>query len=182
MKKTSHPGFELWTPADVVRIMSLDHQSRYKCSHMSILVPFRTNKDSFLPVTFTGLADLFPQLGSWLQQLCGNFMYLALVVQCLKTYNCCKGSRVKILGETFYIFSCWHPWKTRFQSSFHISFWDFICGIKNWGMASFFWNHVIQISISKNLYWKHLLLIIKYLLLRNSFVSSVWILLMFDTD
>ena len=29
--------------------------------HISTLVPFRTNKDSFLPVTFTDLADLFPQ-------------------------------------------------------------------------------------------------------------------------
>jgi hypothetical protein len=35
-----------------------------KTIHKSILVPFRTTKDSFLPVTFTGLADLFPQLGS----------------------------------------------------------------------------------------------------------------------
>jgi hypothetical protein len=30
---------------------------------------------SFLPVTFTGLADLFPQLGSWHGQLCGKVMY-----------------------------------------------------------------------------------------------------------
>ncbi len=27
---------------------------------------------SFLPVTFTVLADLFPQLGSWHGQLCGT--------------------------------------------------------------------------------------------------------------
>jgi hypothetical protein len=30
---------------------------------------------SFLPVTFTGLADLFPQLGSQDGQLCGALMY-----------------------------------------------------------------------------------------------------------
>ncbi len=30
---------------------------------------------SFLPVTFTGLADLFPQLGSWDGQLCGDIMF-----------------------------------------------------------------------------------------------------------
>jgi hypothetical protein len=30
---------------------------------------------SFLPVTFTGLADLFPQLGSLYGQLCGEVMY-----------------------------------------------------------------------------------------------------------
>ncbi len=30
-----------------------------KGSHIAILVPFRTTKDSFLPITFTGLADLY---------------------------------------------------------------------------------------------------------------------------
>jgi hypothetical protein len=30
---------------------------------------------SFFPVTFTGLADLFPQLGSGNGQLCGVFLY-----------------------------------------------------------------------------------------------------------
>jgi hypothetical protein len=30
---------------------------------------------SFLPVTFTGLADLFPQLGSSHRQLCGDIIY-----------------------------------------------------------------------------------------------------------
>jgi hypothetical protein len=66
-----------------------------KGSHISILVPVRTNKDSFLPVTFTGLADLFPQLGSCYQQLCGNSMYLALVVKCQITYNCFRGPGFK---------------------------------------------------------------------------------------
>jgi hypothetical protein len=59
--------------------------------HISILVPIRTTKDSFLPVTFTGLADLFPQLGSLHQQLCGDTMYLAWVVQYQNTNNCCRG-------------------------------------------------------------------------------------------
>jgi hypothetical protein len=59
--------------------------------HKSILVPFRTTKDSFLAVTFTGLADLFPQLGSWHVQLCGDFKNLALVVQCQNTWYCCSG-------------------------------------------------------------------------------------------
>ena len=111
------------------------------------LVPFRTTKDSFLPVTFTGLADLFPQLGSSHGQLCGDAMYLALVVQCQNIYNWCRGRGVQILGEKFDIFSCWHPWETRFKSDFHSSFWDFICEIWKWGMASSFWNHAIQISI-----------------------------------
>jgi hypothetical protein len=58
MKKyqTSYPGFEFWTPASAI-ILSLDHQSKIIC-HKSILIPFRTTKDSFLPVTVTGMADL----------------------------------------------------------------------------------------------------------------------------
>jgi hypothetical protein len=36
---------------------------------------------SLLPVTFTGLADLFPQLGSSHEQLCGDSMYLDFMVQ-----------------------------------------------------------------------------------------------------
>jgi hypothetical protein len=60
-------------------------------SRISILVPFRTTEDSFLPVTFTGLGDLFPQLGSSQEQLFGDPQYLALVVQCKNTYNCCRG-------------------------------------------------------------------------------------------
>ncbi len=58
-----------------------------------------------------------------------------------------QGSWVRILCVNFNIFSCWHPWETRFKSGFHSSFWDFIYGIWYWGMASSFWNHVIQISI-----------------------------------
>jgi hypothetical protein len=46
--------------------------------HISILVPFRTTKDSFLLVTFTSLADLFPQLGISHEQLCDDSQYLAL--------------------------------------------------------------------------------------------------------
>jgi len=45
---------------------------------------------SFLLVTFTGLADFFPQLGSSHEQLCGNSMYVALMVQCQNTYYWCR--------------------------------------------------------------------------------------------
>ncbi len=60
---------------------------RFKIPHMNfkkeILVPFRKilvpiqnyQGLSFLPVTFTGLADWFPQLGSWHGQLCGSIMH-----------------------------------------------------------------------------------------------------------
>jgi hypothetical protein len=86
MKKTSHPGFELWTPEYEASILSLDHQSRYqRFPHINISSIQNYLKDSFLPVTFTGLADLFPQLGSSHGQLCGDAMYLALVVQCQNT-------------------------------------------------------------------------------------------------
>ncbi len=103
-----------------------------KSSHISILVPFRTTKDSFLAVTFTALWELYVSgLGG------PTSIYLQLL----------QGSWVRILGVNFNIFSCWHPWKTKFKSGFHSSFWDFKCRIWNWGMASSFWNHVIQISI-----------------------------------
>jgi hypothetical protein len=36
---------------------------------------------SFLPVTFTGLADLLPQLDLDMHSFVGNIMYLALVVE-----------------------------------------------------------------------------------------------------
>jgi hypothetical protein len=88
--QTSFPGFELWTPASA-SILSLDHQSKIVISHKSILIPFRTTKDSFLPVTVTGIADLFPQLGSLHEQLCGDEMYLALMVQCQNTDYLCRG-------------------------------------------------------------------------------------------
>jgi hypothetical protein len=55
--------------------------------------------------------------------------------------------QVQILSVIFNIFSCWYPWENRFKSGFHSSFWDFMCGIWNWGMSSSFRNHVIQISI-----------------------------------
>jgi hypothetical protein len=129
-----------------VRTIKADNQG----SHLSILVPFRTNKDSFLPVTYTGLADLFPQLGSSHEQLCGTFMYLALVFQCQNTYNSCRGPGFESCVWILIFFSCWHPWETRFKSGFHSSFWDFIYGIWNWGMASSF--HVIQISIRQDIF------------------------------
>jgi hypothetical protein len=92
MKKTSHPGFELLAPAYVaiIGIKAWTIKAYTRISHILILVPFRTTKDSFLPVTFIGLADLFPQLGSSHQQLCGNSLHLALVVHCQNTYNCCR--------------------------------------------------------------------------------------------
>ncbi len=65
--------------------------ARYLSTHKSMLVPFRTAKDSFLQVTFTGLADLFLQLGSWHEQLCWDSMYLALMAQCQNTYFWCRG-------------------------------------------------------------------------------------------
>ncbi len=120
-----------------------------KSSHISILVPFRTTKDSFLPVTFTGLADLFPQVGSLhehsSEQLCRYSIYW-LWWSNVKIITSVAGGLGSNPVSQFYYFSCWHPSETRFKSGFHSSFWDFMCGIWKWGMASSFWNHVIQIS------------------------------------
>ncbi len=81
---------------------------------------------SFLPVTFTGLADLFPQLESWHEQLCGDYLYLTLIVQWQNTCISCRGYWVQILGVNFTIFSWWHLWGPWFKSGFHNSFWDYL--------------------------------------------------------
>ncbi len=81
-----------------------------------------------------------------------------------------------------------------FLDETNISFLKFICGILNRDMANSFWNHVIQISSrqtyfkdifqsvkSKNIWWKYLLLKIKYIFFRDSYVCPTWIF-MFDSD
>jgi hypothetical protein len=102
MKKISHPGFELWTPAYVAVFCHWTIKTDTEGYHISILVPFRTTKDSFLLVTFTGLADLFPQMGSSHQHLCvsGFGGSISKYLQLL------QGSWVRILGVNFNIFSC----------------------------------------------------------------------------
>ncbi len=111
--------------------------------HMSILVPFRTTKDchSCRFGRFVPSNEDFTWAALWAHYAAGfngPMLKILLLVQRF---------RVRILGVEFIYFSCWHPWETRFKSGFHSSFWDFICGTWNWGMASSFWNHVIQISI-----------------------------------
>ncbi len=91
------------------------------------------------------------QLGSSHEQLCGNSMYLALMVQCLNTFYWCRGPGFDSWVWSLIFFHADIPWETRFKYGFHSSFWDFICGIWNWGMASSFWNHVIPTVNSKNL-------------------------------
>jgi len=83
-----------------------------------------------------------------------------------------------------------------FLNGTNISFFIFICGILNRGVANSFWNHVIQISSrqmyfqdiyvfqsvkSKSIYWKYLLLKIKYIFLRDSFLCTRWIFI-FDSE
>jgi hypothetical protein len=106
-----------------------------KISHISILVP------SELLFRFVPSAGIF----TW-TALCEYFIS-GLDGPMSKYLKLIQGSWVQILRVKFYIFSCWHPWETRFKSGFHSSFWDLICGIWSWGMASSFWNYVIQISI-----------------------------------
>jgi hypothetical protein len=91
MKKTSHIGFVLCTSAFVAYILSLDHQSRYQKFPLINISSIQNYQGLILLVTFTGLADLFPQLESLHDQLCGDILYLAFVVQYLNTYNCWMG-------------------------------------------------------------------------------------------
>jgi hypothetical protein len=37
-----------------------------------------------------------------------------------------QAARVRIHEVPFYIFSRWHSWEPRYESGFHISFWDYI--------------------------------------------------------
>ena len=118
-----------------------EFQKRNICSIQENLSSIQNYQGlSFLPVTFTGLADLFPQLGSLHEKLCGNTMYLALMVQWQNTCDWCRGPGFKPKVWSLIFFSFWHPWETWFKSDFNSSFWDFICEIWNWGMASSFCN------------------------------------------
>jgi hypothetical protein len=67
---------------------ALDHQSKIpKDSTNQYEFHSELSGLSFLPVTFTSLADLFPKLESLREQLCENSIHLALIVQCQNTYN-----------------------------------------------------------------------------------------------
>ncbi len=114
-----------------------------KAIYYLILVPFRTTKachscrfGRFVPST-----GVFKSGALWGLYVTGFDGPMS------KYFPLMQWSWVRILDVKFIIFSCQHPWETRFKSGFHSSFWDFISGIWNWGMASSFWNHVIQISI-----------------------------------
>ena len=97
-----------------------------------LLVPFRTTYQglSFLPVTFTGLADLFSQLRSWHVQ-CTLYSFVGTlsisfdgpVAKCLPVM---QGAWVQIQAVMLITFSWLHPWKPRFKSGFHNSFWDYL--------------------------------------------------------
>jgi hypothetical protein len=113
-----------------------------KGSHISILVSFRTTKDSVLPVTFTDLEICSLNWDFHMNSFVGMLSIL-LWWSNVKILTNVAG----ILGEILNIFSSWHPGETGFKSGFHSSFWDFICRIWKWVMASSFWDHVIQISI-----------------------------------
>ncbi len=108
--------------------------------HMIILVPFRTTKDchSCLFGRFVPSNEDFTSAALWVYYATG-------IDGPMPKIYWCRGSGFE--SWVWIFFSCWHPWETRFKSGFHSSFWDFICGIWNWGMAISFWNHIIQISI-----------------------------------
>ncbi len=146
MKK--YPRFELRTPASIASILSLDHQSK--------IVKVSTNQYKFhseLPRTvilagpFYWFGRFVPSTGilTWTDLW---RLYLSSFGGPMSKYlELLQGSQFRILVVKFIVFSCWHPWETRFKSGFHSSCWDLICGIWSWGVASSFWNYVIQISI-----------------------------------
>ncbi len=71
----------------------------------NLLVPFRTTKGFHLPITFIGLADLFPKLGSWHVQICLSNMYLALMVQRKLHTSNAGGPRSNPWGKIWYYFA-----------------------------------------------------------------------------
>ncbi len=147
MKKSSHPGFELGTPGCVAYILSLDHQSWYqRVPHINIS-SIQNYQGHILAGHFYWLGRFVPstEISTW--TALWGFLESGSGGPMSKCLQILQGPWVRNLGEIFNIFSCWHPWETRFKSDFHSSFWDFICRIWKWVMASSFWNHVIQISI-----------------------------------
>ncbi len=146
MKKNSHPELKLWTPAYVASIYSLDHQSRYqRFPHINIS-SIQNYQGLILAGHFFCFGRFVPSTGIFRSTALWE-LYASGLGGPMSTYlQLVQGSWVRTLSVNFNNFSCWHPWETRFKSGFHSSFWDFICGIWKWGMASSFWNHVIQIS------------------------------------
>jgi hypothetical protein len=135
---------QIWTSIKYL-VTGLPKQDS-KNSHKSILVQLKSTMTVILVGHLLVWQICSPNwdllINSFVERLCNwpagpMSKYLQLM----------QGSWVRILYDNFDIFSCWHSWETRYKSGFHSSFWDFICGIWNWGVASSFWNHVIQISI-----------------------------------
>ncbi len=149
MKNTSHPGFDLWTPAYEASILSLDHQSRYqRFPHINIS-SIQNYQGLILSDPFYWFGRFVPSTGIFTWTALRGAHISGFSGPVSKYLHLLQGSWVGILGVNFNIFSCLHPLETRFKSGFHSSFWDFICRIWKWGMASSFWNHVIQITIRR---------------------------------
>ncbi len=89
--------------------------------HISILVPFRTNKDSFLPFTywfgrFVPSTGILTSTALWGLPVSGFGSPMSKYLQLL------QGSWVRILGVNFDIFSCWHPWRLSSNLVFIVPF------------------------------------------------------------
>ncbi len=145
--KTSHPVFELWTTAYVASILSLDHQIRYQRSPHINISSIQNYQGLVLVGHFYWFGRCVPSTGIFTSTALWGHYVSGFGGPMSKYLHLLQGSWVRILGVNFNIFSCWHSWETRSKSGFHSSFWDFICGIWKWGMASSCWNHVMQISI-----------------------------------
>ncbi len=80
---------------------------------------------SFLPVTFTGLVDLFTQLRSWHGQLCGDTIH-QLWWSIGNILASDAGGLSSNPGCDVYYFFMITSLEPRFKSGFHNSFWDYV--------------------------------------------------------
>jgi hypothetical protein len=90
---------------------------------------------SFLPVTFPGLADLFPQLKSWHGQVCGGILYQLWWSSGKILAWDAGGPEFKSMVLCLWYFSLLHPWEPRFKSGFHNSLWDYVVPDRITGMT-----------------------------------------------
>jgi hypothetical protein len=106
MKKTSHTGFELWTPEYEASILSLDHQSRCQMFPHINISSIQNYQGLFLAGHFYWFGRFVPSNGifTW-TALWG--LYASLFDGPVSKYlQLLQGSRVQIIGVNINLFSC----------------------------------------------------------------------------
>ncbi len=104
MKNSSHPGFELGTPALVAIILSLDHQSRYqRVPHINIS-SIQNYQGLGLAGHFWWFGRFVPSTGIFTWTALWGFLVNGSGGPLSKYLQLMYGSWVRILGEIFNIF------------------------------------------------------------------------------